>query len=74
MFISLALIAAAPAVSDATRPMDPGDAVICRREPKTGTRFLRTLCGKRSAWENVSETNRRDLVEMRSRSVALEGR
>lgn len=52
----------------AEKKSDP-DAVICKREKQTTTRFTKRTCMTKAQWDALAEQNRRNYSEMRDRPV-----
>jgi len=49
-----------PALSDDQR-------IICKQTPKSGSRFMRRLCGTKAEWERMTEQHKRAYSEIQNR-------
>lgn len=66
IFATGALVGAALPAS-ATGSSDSEDRMICKKQKKTGTRFVTKICRPASEWEEMAEQNRRAANEMINR-------
>ena len=62
LFPTIALLAAQALSPDFTLDSDP-DAVVCKVEAKTNTRFGTRTCHTRAEWQVIAEQNRRAVQE-----------
>ena len=61
--LSLPAIALAQGEPNKTDP----DALVCKNQKKTGTRFATKICHTRKQWEEIAEANKRGFAESRDR-------
>ena len=75
MLVQLGLATALPAAAFAfTSPNEDSERIICKKAPKTGTRFERRLCATKAQWDKMTEQQKRDYSEMRDRPQIEIGR
>ncbi|ATE63435.1 hypothetical protein [Rhizorhabdus dicambivorans] len=50
---------------------DPGDKVVCKTRPQTGTRFRTKVCHTVAQWDIIAEEMRRTAQEMNGRIIEV---
>jgi hypothetical protein len=51
-----------------TAKQDPNQ-IICKKQPKEGTRFVDKICHTRAQWDQITEENKRAAAEMANRAL-----
>jgi hypothetical protein len=52
-------------------PKQDPSKVVCKKQPKTGTRMVDRICHTRAEWDQITEQNRRDAAEMVNRALPV---
>lgn len=59
---------ALPAPAQSNAKADPNQ-IVCKKQPKIGTRFADKICHTRAEWEQITEENKRAAAEMANRAL-----
>lgn len=63
---------AKPAAANADNGSDP-DKIVCRREPVTGSRFIKRVCMTQAKWDELSRKTQEFLQQEEERSLEHQG-
>lgn len=63
--------ASAPAAGDSSEadPKQDPNQLVCKKQPRLGTRFVDKICHTRAEWNQITEESRRAAAEMANRAL-----